>query len=79
MIELTPAGAMMVYLTITLGALLGLWVFRHYLTRKKTALPDEYQLTVCEYCHFAYLVPVAKELTVCPQCRLLTKTKRGQA
>jgi uncharacterized paraquat-inducible protein A len=68
MIELTFASAFMLYLCLTLFMLFGLWIYNHYCSRRKEILPCEQELTICEYCHFAYLEDSAKKLTQCPQC-----------
>lgn len=69
MIELTFASAFMLYLCMTLFVLFGLWIYHHYRSRHREILPLEQELTVCEYCHFAYLEDSAKKLTRCPQCQ----------
>ncbi|WP_042282419.1 hypothetical protein [Candidatus Protochlamydia sp. R18] len=73
MIELNFTTAFMLYLGVTISALLGTWVYSHYRTRKQTIFSTEQSLFVCEYCHFAYLEENIKELNRCPQCNLFNK------
>jgi uncharacterized paraquat-inducible protein A len=68
MIELTFSTAFMLYLSLTLAVVLGLWIFHHYQVRKKTILSCEQDLFVCEYCHYAYLEEGIKKVNQCPQC-----------
>ncbi|ADI37573.1 putative uncharacterized protein [Waddlia chondrophila 2032/99] len=68
MIELTPITALMLYLCITLATLLGIWARYHLKSRKQKVIIVEQELLVCEYCHFAYLDQIGKEVTSCPQC-----------
>lgn len=73
MIELTPAAACTLYLGTTLAILLGLWIYHHYQSRNKKIITVAQQLHVCEYCHFAYLAELGKEVTRCPQCQSFNK------
>jgi hypothetical protein len=71
MIELNPATALMVYLGLTLMAILGIWAASHYRARKRRFLPLEKELVVCEFCHFAYLEVGSQKITRCPRCESL--------
>jgi hypothetical protein len=73
MIELTSSTAMMLYLCLTLGTLLGIWATQHYRTISKKIETSEQSLFVCEFCTFAYLADVAKDVTQCPQCQCYNK------
>lgn len=68
MIELSANTAVMLYLGITLGILLSLWVLQNISYKRKKIYEIEQDLFVCEYCHFAYLEEGVKEVTQCPQC-----------
>ena len=76
MIELSANTAVMLYLCLTLTILLGLWSYHHYQSRRKKIVTSDYELHVCEYCHFAYLEADFKDITQCPQCKLLNKHNR---
>lgn len=73
MIELTPAAACTLYLGATLATLLGLWIYHHYQSRHKKIITFAQKLHVCEYCHFAYLAELGKDVTQCPQCQSFNK------
>jgi ribosomal protein L37AE/L43A len=73
MIELTSTTAMMLYLCLTLGALLGIWIAQHCRTLGKKIETSEQNLFVCEFCTFAYLADVTNEVTQCPQCQCYNK------
>lgn len=73
MIELTSSTAAMLYLCMTLSVLLGLWAYQHYRSRRQKIVIIEQKLAVCEYCHFAYLADLSKNVTQCPQCRCFNK------
>lgn len=74
MIEVSETTAFMIYLCITLGPLLGIWLFQHYARRHKKVDMTSQQLFVCEYCHFCYLDQVSKPITRCPQCQSYNHT-----
>jgi len=76
MIELSPTTAMMVYLCLTLGSLLGIWGYYHYRSRRKKVVLIQQELYICEYCHFAYLDQIANSVTQCPQCHSFNKQNR---
>lgn len=75
MIELSPTTALMLYLALTLVAILGIWVYSHYSSRKRTFMPMEKELIVCEFCLFAYLDVGAKKITKCPRCESFNSSK----
>lgn len=68
MIEIYPATAAVLYLAATLSVILGIWLYNHYTTKKKERPPLTKELTICEFCHFAYLDNSTKGVTRCPQC-----------
>ena len=70
MIELTFNTLFILYLSLTLGIVLGIWIYSHYRTRRRVFFPVEKALCVCEYCHFPYVEESAKHLNRCPQCGL---------
>jgi uncharacterized paraquat-inducible protein A len=76
MIELSTNAAIMLYLSMTLIPLLGLWVFQHWSARQKKIDVSDQELHVCEYCHFAYLEEIATKITKCPQCHSFNKNNR---
>lgn len=73
MIELTATTAIMLYLCLTLMALFGIWGWHHLQSRKRKVILVEKVLNTCEYCHFAYLDEIAKEVSQCPQCHSFNK------
>lgn len=73
MIELSPSTAIMLYLSLTLVAVLGLWGYNHYRTRNRSLKMDAQQLLVCEYCHYVYLEANEAAVTQCPQCHSFNK------
>lgn len=76
MIELNANTALMLYLLWTIAWLLGLWGVHHYRTKNRAILPDEQELFVCEFCHYAYLNEGYKKVTKCPQCSSFNKNNR---
>jgi hypothetical protein len=73
MIEISPDTAFLLYIGMTLLILLGTWTYHHYCSSKRKLVLMEYELSVCEYCHFAYLATRGDELTRCPQCKSLNQ------
>lgn len=73
MIEVAPNTAIMLYLAISLTAILGLWLYSHASKRKKKIVTSEQRLLVCEYCHCAYVEDLTKEVTKCPDCNSFNK------
>lgn len=73
MVELSSTTALMLYLILTLGTLLALWITHHYRHRYKKVQLQENELIVCEYCNFAYLGNITKPVTQCPQCHSFNK------
>ncbi len=73
MIKLSPVTALMLYLFMTLATLLSIWSWYHFRSRKKKVILAEQELKVCEYCHFAYLDQISKDVSQCPQCQLFNK------
>lgn len=76
MIELTPITALMLYLAFTLFTLLGIWAWHHLKSRKNKVIIVKQELLVCEYCHFAYMEQIGKDVTTCPQCGSFNKNNR---
>lgn len=73
MIELSSTAAFTLYLGLTLGFILSIWVIHHLRgKRKKISLLDQ-ELFVCEYCNCAYLATRGLEVTQCPQCNCYNK------
>lgn len=75
MIELTPTTACTLYLSATLAFILSLWIYHHYQSRHNKLITVAQELFICEYCHFAYLGELGKEVTQCPQCASFNKKK----
>ncbi len=73
MIELTFNALFILYLSLTLTFVLGIWVYTHYRLKHRTFFTTEKGLFICEYCHFAYVEDSAKKLNRCPQCGLFNK------
>ncbi len=68
MIEVSANTAMMLYLSLTLAVILGIWIQQHYASKKRQLSIQENTLFICEYCHFAYLASKHKKINKCPQC-----------
>lgn len=73
MIELTFNTLFILYLSVTLAAVLGIWIYSHYRLKRRTFFTTEKALFICEYCHFAYVEDSVKKLNRCPQCGLFNK------
>lgn len=73
MIELTFNTLFILYLSLCVAAILGIWIYSHYRMRNRTFFPVEKSLFVCEYCRFAYVEKSIKKLNRCPQCGLFNK------
>lgn len=78
MIELTFNTIFILYLSLTLFIVLGIWIYSHYRVRHRTFFTTERALFVCEYCHFAYVEESVKYLNRCPQCGLFNKNNAYQ-
>lgn len=76
MIKVEIATALMLYLLLTLGSVLGLWGYQHYKLRCKKIAISKDELLVCEFCHFAYLADRAKKVTKCPSCSSYNKNNQ---
>lgn len=68
MIEISSSTAAVLYLGATLFAILGIWIYNHYIVKKRKPTPLSQALNVCEFCHFAYLESSGKNVTRCPRC-----------
>jgi len=75
MIEISPTTGLMLYLALTLIAILGVWLYSHYHSRKRCFMPPEKELIVCEFCLFAFLDTGAKKITKCPRCESFNKSR----
>ena len=73
MIELTFNTLFILYLSLTLIVVLGIWIYSHYKVRRRAFFSTERALCICEYCHFAYVEDRNKQLNRCPQCGLFNK------
>lgn len=73
MIELTFNTALMLYLSLTLFAVLGVWGYSHYHFQRKKIISAEKTLFICEYCHCAYLAESLRNVNRCPQCNSFNK------
>lgn len=76
MIEVSPDTAFLLYIGLTLLVLLGTWCYSLYRSSKRKIILFKHELTICEYCHFAFLATRGEVLTRCPQCKSLTKLKK---
>ncbi len=73
MIKLSAQAAAMIYLLLTLGSLLALWLYQHFKGSKKKILPAREDLYRCEYCHAAYTADPLKKVNQCPECHSYNK------
>lgn len=78
MIEVTFHIISILYLGLTLFAILGIWIYSHYRIQKKSFFPTKQTLFICEYCHFFYVKDSDKYLNQCPQCGLFNKNNAYQ-
>ncbi|NGX55285.1 MAG: hypothetical protein KR126chlam2_00916 [Chlamydiae bacterium] len=76
MITVKITTVLLIYLTSILFSLFGVWLFTHLRQRKKTLLPPLYELAICEYCRYNYLVESDKPVNKCPQCNALNKDNK---
>lgn len=74
MIEVSQTTLFMLYLCMTLGPILGLWLYHHYSRRNQKIDLAEQKLYACEYCQFCYLDRQAARITRCPQCQSYNKS-----
>ena len=72
-VEMDLSTAFLLYLAVTLGTLLSLWVIRNVLRRGCRVVLPEIQLYNCEFCKETYLDDNDKEVTKCPQCQSFNK------
>jgi len=73
MIELSATTAIMLYLCLTLLAILLFWSYHYWGSKAKKIVTSEKELYICEFCHFAYLADMAKTVNQCPQCASYNK------
>lgn len=78
MIALSATAAATLYLFLTMAALLGVWIYQYYRSRKSKIVLTDRNLLVCEYCLCAYLEDKAKQVTQCPQCSSFNKDNKFQ-
>ncbi len=76
MIELSAQAAAMLYLMLTLGSLLSLWVYQHIKGKTRKILPEREILCRCEYCLTAYMADPLKKVNQCPECKSFNKENR---
>jgi len=77
-ISLTPNGATILYLGLTLLILLVFWAQSYFRSKKRMEPFSRQCLYQCEFCHFAYLDDRHKPVTPCPQCNALNKNNQYQ-
>lgn len=75
MIELSFNTAFMLYLGLTLIALLGLWGWHHYIDRKRTIVSCRQKVVICEYCKFVFLDRSLNSINQCPECHSYTQNE----
>ncbi len=68
MIELAPHTAVMIYLGLTILAMLSIWLASHFRLRKKSVVTSKQKLVTCEYCSQVYLAAIEKRISKCPIC-----------
>jgi len=73
MIELSSTAAFTLYLSLTLGGVLGVWIYNHFRSRRNKIRTVHQKLTTCEYCHFAFLSNPDVAIVRCPQCQSYLK------
>lgn len=73
MIDVSSETAFTLYLGITLGMVLGIWIYHHFRSRKRKIRTVHQKLTTCEYCHFAFLTNPDRPIAKCPQCQSYLK------
>jgi hypothetical protein len=78
MIEVETTTALLLYLGLFLTICFGAWIFTHFKSCKKQAVPPFFLLLRCEYCHFNYLGKNGEKITQCPQCRSFNKNVSKQ-
>lgn len=69
---------MMIYLGLTLSAILFLWMAQHYQRRQKKTILSAQKLLLCEYCKCAYVGEISKNITQCPLCHSYNKNNHYQ-
>jgi hypothetical protein len=73
MIEVSPETAFMLYLGGTVLAIIGTWVWQHFVAKKKEIISFPSRTFHCEFCHASYLDDPIKPFTRCPECQSLNK------
>ncbi len=76
MITVKITTVLLIYLTSVLFFLFAVWLFTHLKQRKKSILPPLYELAICEYCRYNYLVESNQLVNKCPQCDALNKDNK---
>lgn len=61
-------SAFLLYLGLTLGTLLALWIYHDLRSRRRKIELSEIHLYTCEFCHKRYLDDKMKKVTQCPEC-----------
>ncbi|MDP1880013.1 MAG: hypothetical protein Q8K60_03625 [Parachlamydiaceae bacterium] len=73
MIEVTFNHFFAIYLTITIVAILLIWLMGHSQKKNKIIFTTEKELQHCEFCHYSYVENSSDSLSRCPQCHLYNK------
>jgi ribosomal protein L37AE/L43A len=73
MIEVNLATAFLLYLTVTLTGLFGIWIWSEWRGKTKEIVLPERLLIECEYCKRTYLKEASKKITQCPECSSYNK------
>ena len=71
MIDIAPESACVLYLAISLFVVIGIWLA----TRKKETVQFAFKHKTCEFCYFHYIEDTQKQLSRCPQCQLINRSK----
>ena len=75
MIELSFEAACMLYLTLALISIIGVWLSKHF-TSKKEILSFTTKHFTCEFCKGSYIADPTKRHVRCPQCQCLNTPKQ---
>ena len=73
MFALSMNAACLLYLSLTLGILLIVWLGSHFFQKNTKLEISENRLQTCEFCHFSFLAEKGKVISKCPQCHSFLK------
>jgi len=73
MIAIEITSALLLYLGLFLLICFGAWGISHLKQRRKKPLPPLYELAICEYCQYGYLLRTGEKVSCCPQCQAYNK------